>query len=467
MRWQDTGRAGTLYYPVWLAYATGILEQAGCDVRLVDTAAWGWDMDQVLADIGVYQPDLVVVDTSFPSLNNDISISESIKKEYPDIKTAMVGAPASQFAEKMLTSYGVDIVARWEFDFVLRDLVNAINKHENLQQVNGISFKNDSTIVHNPDRPPSTPEDLDSIPFVSQVYKNHLNINDYLLNYALHPEVQIFTGRGCPFNCTFCSWPQTLMGRKYRARSVSNVLDEIQWVEQHLPKVRQVFLEDDTFTVDNRRVVEFCEGYKDRKLKIPWGAQARVGLDYTTMKKMRESNCLMVDVGYESGSDEILKNVKKGITTEQIKHFAMEAKRAGLPIHGNWIVGLPGETKDTIKMTRRLIKETNADAITVAVTTPFPGTELYEWARNNGYLLTDDPNEYLDSCGHQKAIVSYPELTAEEIGKNVDDILKSYYLSFSYVPIALRRIFRRNGWDELVILSRSAKAFLKYIYLSK
>lgn len=465
MRWQDTGRGGTLYYPIWLAYATGMLEQVGCEARLVDTAAWGWNMEQVLKDIENFQPDLAVIDTSFPSLNNDISVAEIIKQKLSDARTVMVGAPASQLAEKMLSSPGTDIVCRWEFDFVLRDLVEAINEGKSLDQVKGISYKSGAKIIHNPDREPSNSEDLDKIPFVSQVYKKHLNVKDYMLNYSysMHPEVQIFTGRGCPFRCTFCSWPQTLMGRTHRARSVSNILDEFEWVEKEFKEVKQIFVEDDTFTLNKKYVMEFCQGYKERGLKIPWGGQARVGLDYETMRAMKEINCMMIDIGYESGNDEILRSVKKGITVEQIRSFAKEAGKTGLSIHGNWIIGLPGETKETIKATERLIKETKADAITVAVVTPFPGTELYNWAKENGYLITEDPNEYLDERGHQKSIISYPELSSVEIREAVDGILKGYYLSPSYVPIALKRIFSRHGLNELKVLWRSAVAFLKYI----
>ena len=465
MRWQDTGRGGTLYYPIWLAYATGVLEQAGCDTRLVDTAAWGWNMKRVLQDMDSFQPDLAVVDTSFPSLDNDISQAETIKENFPDVITTMVGAPASQFAEKMLLNPGVDIVCRWEFDFVLRDLVKATEQGNSLSTVDGISYRNRTRIIHNPDKDLSSSEELDKIPFVSQVYKKHLNVKDYMLNYSysMHPEVQIFTGRGCPFQCTFCSWPQTLMGRKYRVRSVANVLDEMQWVEECFPKVRQVFLEDDTFTVDKRRVMEFCEGYKQRGLKIPWGGQARIGLDYETMKAMKMANCMMIDVGYESGNDSILESVNKGITVKQMVPFAREAKRARLSLHGNWIIGLPGETKETIRATKRLIKETRADAITVAVVTPLPGTELFQWAKESGYLITEDPTKYLDEQGHQQSIISYPELSSQEIREAVDEILKSYYLSLSYVPIALRRLVNRHGWNELKVLWRSARAFLRYI----
>jgi len=357
------------------------------------------------------------------------------------------------------------MVCRWEFDFVLRDLAQAIEQDNNLQQVKGISYKDGDKIIHNSDREPSTSTELDQIPFVSQVYQKHLNVDDYMLNYSysMHPEVQIFTGRGCPHQCTFCSWPQTLMGRKYRVRSITNILDEMQWVEENFPKVKQIFLEDDTFTVDKKRVMEFCRAYQNRGMKISWGGQARVGLDYETMRVMKEANCVMVDIGYESGDNNILKNVKKGTTVEQMVPFAREAKRAGLSIHGNWIIGLPGETEETIKATKRMVKETRADAITVAVVTPFPGTEMYQWAKESGYLVTEDPNEYLDERGHQKSIISYPELSSQEIRDTVDGILRSYYLSISYVPIALKRVLNKNGLNELKVLWRSATAFLRYI----
>ncbi|MFC1935024.1 B12-binding domain-containing radical SAM protein [Chloroflexota bacterium] len=181
------------------------------------------------------------------------------------------------------------------------------------------------------------------------------------------------------------------------------------------------------------------------------------------MSAMKAVNCMMIDVGYESGNDSILKAIKKGITVDQMVPFAREAKRAGLSVHGNWIIGLPGETKETINATQRMIKQTKSDAITIAVITPFPGTEVYKWAGENGYLITDDPNEYLNERGHQKSIISYPELSSHEIEEAVDRILKNYYLSPSYIPIALKRIFNRNGWNELKVLWRSAIAFLRYI----
>jgi radical SAM superfamily enzyme YgiQ (UPF0313 family) len=236
----------------------------------------------------------------------------------------------------------------------------------------------------------------------------------------------------------------------------------MEWISKNLKEVKEVFFEDDTFTVNKKRVLEFCKKYKERGLDIAWACNARADLDYETMKAMKKAGCRLVIVGYESGSDEILKNIKKGITTQQIREFAKNARRAGLLVHGDFIIGLPGETKETIEMTRKLIKEIKPDILQVQVATPIPGTEFYRWCKENGYLASDDPDEYLDEHGYQKSVVSYPWLSAEEIVKAVDDILKDYYLSISYVPVVLRQVFRRRWLDEVRRLWRSAIMFLRY-----
>ena len=462
-RWQGVAaRGGTLYYPIWLAYATGVLEKEGYETKLVDAIAWKWDKERVLEDANLFNPDLIIVDSNFSSLTNDRGIAKLIK-ENTGALSVLVGPPASQFPEKILKNGGVDIVARFEYDFTVQDIAEAIEEGKGLENIKGISYKENGKIIHNLDRKFSTSEELDKIPIVSKVYKEHLNIKDYFLGHALYPMVQIFTGRGCPNQCTFCSWPKTLIGRKYRVRSVGNIVDEFEYVQEELPKVKEIFVEDDTFTINRRRIKEICSEIKRRRLKITWSCNARADLDYESMKAMKESGCRLLDVGYESGSDEILKNIKKGITTSDSRKFTEDAKRAGLMILADFIFGMPGETKETAEQTIRFAKEVKPNIVQFAVATPIPGTEFYNWVKDNEFLLVDDLEESLDKDGFQKCIVSYPEFTKEDIENYVDRALKEYYLSPSYIPIAMKNIFRKNGLHELKGMIMSAKVFLKYI----
>jgi len=461
-RWQGvTARGGTLYYPIWLAYAAGVLEKIGHEVRLVDAVAWRWDRNKVLENARKFKPGLVVVDSNFSSLQNDINVAKIIKENTGAI-SVIVGPPASQFPEKILNN-GIDIVARFEYDFTLSDIAETIDKNSDFTKIRGISYKENGKIIHNPDRDFTSSEELDRIPFVSKVYKNHLNIKDYFLNHALYPMVQIFTGRGCPNRCTFCSWPKTLMGRRYRVRSVQNVADEFEVVANELPEVKEIFIEDDTFTINKKRVKQFCEEIKKRRIDISWGCQSRADLDYETMKAMKEAGCRLLDVGYESGSNEILKNIKKGITVNQVREFTRNAKKAGLKILADFVIGFPGETKETAEMTIRFIKEIKPDLLQVAVATPIPGTEFYDYVKENGFLLVDDLEESLDSWGAQKCIISYPGFTKEDIENYVDRALKEYYLSPSYIPVAMRNILRRNGLHELKVMVKAAKVLLRYM----
>lgn len=461
-RWQGVAARGkTLYYPIWLAYATGYLEKEGHDVRLLDAIAFDWDIDKVLDDAYEFNPDLVVVDSNFSSLKNDINIANQIKEKTGAVNV-IVGPPASQFPTKIIEQ-GIDIVARFEFEESLNEIAISLENGRDLDEIQGITFKKDNEIINNPDREFTTSEFIDELPFISEVYKKHLNIKDYFLSHSLYPVVQIFTGRGCPNYCTFCSWPETLMGRKYRVRSVKNVIDEFEYIKNELPEVKEIFIEDDSFTIDKNRIIKFCDELIERDIHIIWSCQSRAELDYKTMKKMKEAGCRLLDVGYESGSDEILKNIKKGVTVQQLRDFTADAKKAGLKILADFVIGFPGETKTTAELTINFIKEIKPDILQVAVATPMPGTDFYHYCKEHDILLVDDLADSLDDSGFQKCIISYPWFNSNEISLNVDNALNNYYLNISYIPIVIKNIMGKNGLYELKSLFTSAKMYLEYI----
>lgn len=461
-RWQGAAaRSGGLDYPKWLAYATGLLER-DFNVKLVDAPAKKLSKDKVLDDVKQFKPDLIVSDTNFSSLANDIDITIKLK-EAVGAKAVLVGPPMSRFYEAILQDSAIDFIARYEYDFTLYNLALVLKEGGDLKSVKGISFKDERQIISNPNREFTTNDDLDSLPFVSKIYKKYLNIEDYYLSQCLYPEIQIFAGRGCPFHCTFCSWPENLMGRKYRSRNPDNLADEFEYVENELPKIREIFIEDDTFTLNKCLVRDFCKELKQRNIEITWSCNARATLDYSTMKAMKDAGCRLLIAGYESGSEKILKNIKKGVTKDEIRKFNAEAKKAKLLVHGDFIIGLPGETNDSAKETLEFIKELKPNFLQVAVATPIPGTEFYSYVKNNGYLLTEKMDQSIDSKGYQRCIISYPEFSKSEIEKFVNYILKEYYLNLEFIPIALSNILRENGWHELIGLLTSAKVFLTYI----
>lgn len=461
MRWQDTGRGGTLYYPIWLSYAAGLCERE-FRVRLVDAPAWGWTQGDVLEDAMKWKPDLFVIDSSFTSLHNDIAVAQTLKKIFPYVKNVIVGPPGSLLYNEILRSDGVDVVARFEYERTVRDIAVANESGANIGEVRGIAYKGDGGVVCTPVRDLAEQSDLDSFPFVSQVYKRHLRVIDYFLPYCMHPQVQIFTARGCPHECTFCSWTETLTGRKYRARSVSNVLDEFEWIQSNMPEIKEVFLEDDTFTIDRKRVIEFSKDYRKRDLELVWSANARADINLDTLRYMKWANCHFLVVGYESGSNQILKTIRKGITSERGIRFANDAKTAKLLVHGDYIVGLPGETKRTIELTKKHIERTSPELLQVSVATPFPGTQFREWVECNAFLQSEG-KIYLDSKGHQSAIISYPQLSSKEIVNAVDRVLRSYYISPNYIPKFVRQVAYGQGHNEMKRILLSAVMFAKYI----
>jgi radical SAM superfamily enzyme YgiQ (UPF0313 family) len=459
-------RGGTLYYPIWLAYAAGVLEKEGHIIRLIDAVACNWSEDKLKDDVIKFDPEIVVVDANFSSLKNDCYHAKLLK-EITGALSILVGPPASQFPDRILENGGVDIVGRLEYDFTLREIAEAIEDGRSWKNIKGISYVEGGRVINNPARDFITANELNEIPFVSKIYKEHLNIRDYFLGHSLYPMVQIFTGRGCPYQCIFCSWPKTLMGKEYRVRSIENAVDELEYIADEMPQIREVFIEDDTFTMSKKRIIEFVDEINNRRLDVQWSCNARGNLDYETMKLMKEAGCRLLDVGFESGSDDILKNIKKGLTTEELRRFAKDAKRAGLMILADFVFGFPGETRDTVEQTMRFARELKPNIVQFAIATPIPGTEFYEWANRHGFLLVDNLEDSLDSWGAQKCIISYEKISKDEIEFFVDRALKDYYLNPSFVPVAIRNIMRKNGLNELKAMAMSAIVFMRYIRREK
>ena len=236
----------------------------------------------------------------------------------------------------------IDFVVRGEFDHPVVEYAQG----KPLAEIAGASYRKDGEIVHNPSRPPLETADLDKLPFATEVYKRDLKIENYNIPFLLHPYVSFYTSRGCPALCTFCHWPQTLSGHAWRVRSTDNVVAEFKQAMKLFPQAKEFFFDDDTFNIRKDRVLDVCA--KLKPLGFRWSANARTHTDYDTLKGMADAGCRLLIVGFESGDAQILKNIKKGTTPEMGRTFMQNCKKVGITVHADFIIGLPGETKETI-----------------------------------------------------------------------------------------------------------------------
>ena len=413
-RYQARREIRSFWYPTWLAQVAAIVPGS----KLVDAPAAGLSLDDVLPLASRY--DLAVLHTSSPSFAGDVQVAEALKRENPALKVGFVGAKVAVEPEaSLLASPAIDFVAREEFDFTIAEIAEG----RPLADVDGVTFRDDAgTAVATPDR--AVLEDMDRLPYVTDVYQRDLNVNDYFIGYLKHPYLSLYTGRGCRSRCTFCLWPQTVGGHRYRTRSVEHVLGEMARIRELFPSVKEVFFDDDTFTDDRRRAEEIARGMG--KLGLTWSCNAKAQVPYETLKIMRENGLRLLLVGYESGNQEILINIKKGVRVDRARQFTKDCRDLGITIHGTFIVGLPGETKETIQQTIRFAKEINPHSLQVSIAAPYPGTALYRQAKENGWLPEEDAT-LLDEHGVQTATLSYPNLNRTEIYDSVETFYKQFY----------------------------------------
>jgi hopanoid biosynthesis associated radical SAM protein HpnJ len=443
-RWPATREVESFWYPVWLAYPAGMLEGA----RLLDGPSHHVSGEETIKIAKDYE--FLVLFTSTPGFPGDILLARAIKQANPKIKIAFVGPHVTVLPEKSLRDCPeIDFICRKEFDYSVVDYA----KGKPLADIPGVSFLKDGKVVHNPDAPQI--ENLDALPHVTEIYKRDLNIKNYNVPFLLHPYVSLYTTRGCPAQCTFCLWPQTLSGHPWRKRSTDDVAAEMAKAKQLWPDVKEFFFDDDTFNIQKARTVELCA--KLKPLGLTWSCTSRVTTDFETLKAMKEAGCRLLIVGYESGDQQILKNIKKGATVERARQFTKDCHKLGLVVHGDFILGLPGETHETINNTIAFAKELDVETIQVSVAHAYPGTELYDHVVKNGFILGD--NKMVDEGGHQLAQIQYPGLPADDIMSAVHRFYDEYY----FRPKAVYRILRKAVFDsnDRKRLYKEAKSFLK------
>lgn len=445
-RYQASREVTSFWYPTWLCFPAGMIEGS----RVVDAPVQKFTLEDCITIAKKF--DMVVMYTSTPTLMIDIETARRIKEAKPSIVTVLTGPHVTILpAESLRAGKGsIDIVCRGEFDYSTKELCEG----REWNKIDGISFIKDDKIVHTTDRPMI--ENLDDLPFVSQIYKRDLPIKEYIIPHFKSPYVSIYSSRGCPSKCIYCLWPQTFSGQRMRTRSPQNVFEEVKWITENIPEMRELSFDDDTFSANKQHAREVAQLIKP--LGISWTINARANCDFETLKIMREAGLRHVVVGFESGNAQILKNIKKGVTKEQAIQFSKDCKKLGLSIHGAFIMGLPGETQETIRETIKFAIGMDLNSIQASLASPYPGTEFYTLCKENGWITSD---AFIDDTGHQMCVVNYPNLANTEIFKSVEEFYNKFYFRPKYIARSIGRMIIDS--DERRKLLKEGKQYLEYM----
>ncbi|MBN1593232.1 MAG: radical SAM protein [Candidatus Coatesbacteria bacterium] len=453
-------KSGTLYFPIWLAHATGVLLEAGVQAELWDAPARGMTLEQVLDKAAGFAPHLVIMDMVTPSVENDLGVAVQIKSRIKTKIFAVGTHPSAAPEETLLASDALDGLCIGEYDYTVLDLAKWAAGTMSLEEIPGIVYRRDGEAVWTEARAPI--EDLDALPFVAPIYKRFLRIEDYFNPNALYPMVTINSGRGCPNGCTFCVYPQTMHGRHYRFRSPENVVEEMEYVIKHFPEAKSIFFEDDTLPADKRRCIEFCELINRREIKFPWTANCRVDVDYETLRAMRQGGCRMVCVGFESGEQALLDAIHKGTKVEMMARFARDARKAGILVHGCFMVGLPGETRETMQKTLDLALRISPDTAQFYPIMVYPGTELYDQYLEEGLLTVGTYSEWLTDEGLHNCVVRAGDISGEELVVWCDEARRKFYLRPGYILRKVAQMLLKPS--EISRTKKAARTFFKFLF---
>ncbi|MFO8183968.1 MAG: radical SAM protein, partial [Candidatus Aegiribacteria sp.] len=422
----------TLYWPFWLAHGTGALEKEGHEVSFIDCPARGIGESDLLEMLLEYRPRLVVLDTSTPSIYSDLRVASTIKKCLPETFVVMVGTHVSALPRQCLgLAPSLDAVAVGEYDDTLVELADRLAGGGNPAEVPGLVLNDRGDLVDTGTR--EMIGDLDSLPFLADVYRRHLEPENYFFAAARYPSVMTITSRGCPYRCSFCVWPQVMHREKYRVRSPGHVAREFLMFREYFPTVQEVVIEDDTFSIDSDRVEQVSDALISAGNRLPWTANVRANLSLDAMRKMKAAGCRLIIVGYESGSQEILNGVSKGTTVEQNLEFAERAGRAGLLVHGCFMAGNPGETPETLEQTFQMSLKLAPDTAQYFPVMAYPGTRLYRRYLKEGKLRTRSFDRWVTDEGLHNCVVDLPGLPAEALVDWCNQARRRFYLRPRYL----------------------------------
>jgi anaerobic magnesium-protoporphyrin IX monomethyl ester cyclase len=436
-------------FPFLVAYTASFLESRGIEVLAIDGCAERCGRDDFLLRIERFSPDLVVAETSTTSLAYDLDILQELQGRCPGARIAVYGSHTDARPKDALVMPAVEFVIQGEPELTSLELVEAIVGGRPVEGILGLAHRDRSGAVCAHPRRPVIPN-IDDLPYPKRA---GLPMDAYNVPGFPPPVRYIYGGRGCPYQCNFCLWPQTTLAGKFRPRAGEKIVEEMAWLLERYPDTRSFFFDDDTFNLGRQRMLDFAAAMKRRAMQIPWGCNARADhWDREVLQKLRDTGLFTLRIGIESGDQRVLDLSGKDLNLEEARRTLEMSAAMGIQNHIMFVIGLAGENRDSVENTIRFIKSVPCHSVQFSVAVPFPGTSLHRSAEAKGHLVTKDWSKY---SGFDHVVVRTDELTAEEVGQALARARRSVYFSPRFIKNRLRYI--RNPKDVSALARKALR----------
>lgn len=415
--------------PISLASIAALLLRNGHEVRILDAGTRPLPLEEVAYRVAAFRPDLVVFNVATPTYQADVEAITAVSRVTGAHRT-VIGVHGTALPDRTLQEASIASVVRGEPEATVADLARALDAGAGLDGVAGLSFRGVDGTQHNADR--TWIADLDDLP---EPARDLLPEREYVLPIINRPYTLVIPSRGCPHRCIYCT-AHLYYGRRLRWRDPVRVVDEIEGIAAR-GVVRDVVLWSDTFTLDREPVLHFCAEMARRRLGVRWMCNSRVDtLDGVLAHRMKEAGCVGVSLGVESGDQGMLDRMKKGTTPGQAFAAVRAAREAGIPVLAQFILGIPGETPDSLRRTIDHAIDLNPDYAQFYCATPMPGTELWEQAVREGFLVSSDFSRFEFNVAN----LSTPWLSAEDLRRWRRRAYQRFYLRPRTLTAMMRRV---------------------------
>lgn len=445
----DDVQSDVLYPPLGLAYVASALKADGHEVNIYDANALRSTINDTAKYVTSFKPEVVGITATTPAILDAFSVAKAVKEYDQETPVIMGGVHPTINPEHTLKNPHVDYVVIGEGEQTTPQLLSAIEEGNINNKIEGIAFKKGKQVKINSKRP--LIKDLDTIPYPAYEL---LPIEKYVCpQSSKKPFMTMITSRGCPFSCIFCD-VQVVFGRTYRTHSPERSIAEIKYLMDEFG-VKEIFFKDSEFTLDNKRVEKICDMIMEEGININWLCNGRVThVTEKLLKKMKKAGCRFITYGVESGDQRMLDTLKKQIKLDDARNAFKWTRDVGIRTVANFMIGGPGETRESVKKTLDFAIELDPDYVQFNCATPFPGTELYDLAVKNDWMLEKD----LEKIRYDTCIMNATKIPTEELCKMPGKQYLAYYLRPGYILNHLRKL----NIQELKMNLRGLKILLSY-----